>query len=47
MRHLFEVFLTSGENWMRSNIVMNARSKSRRQRSGRYVWKKYETLCAE
>ena len=47
MRHFYEVFLASGEDWSKSTVVMNARQRSGKKKFGRYVWKKFETLVQE
>ena len=47
LRHLFEIFISAGENWMESSIVINARSKTAKRRRGKFVWKKYCDLVTE
>ena len=42
MKHFYEVSLSC--QWGESSICMNARKKTGTKRTGRYVWKKYETL---
>ena len=34
LRHLFEIFISAGENWMESSIVINARSKTAKTQEG-------------
>ncbi|CAJ1459280.1 unnamed protein product, partial [Effrenium voratum] len=46
MRHLFEMYISSGENWLRSSLVLNCRSSSKNTRFGKYVWKTYADLVA-
>ena len=46
MRHLFEMFVTSHEDWMQSSLVLNSRNKAARRRRGTYVWKMMKDLIA-
>ena len=47
MRHLFEMFVTSDEDWMNSSLVVNSRNKASRRRRGTYVWKLMKDLIAQ
>ena len=47
MKHLFEQFLTAGEDWLQSAIVVNTRSRKKGARRGQYVWKKFHKLVEE
>ncbi|CAE6966858.1 unnamed protein product, partial [Symbiodinium sp. CCMP2592] len=40
LRHLFEVFVSAGEDWLQSSIVINSRSKTAKRRRGKFVWKR-------
>ena len=44
MRHLFEIFVTSNEDWMQSSLVINSRNRQARKRRGTYVWKLMKDL---
>ena len=47
MRMLFEQFVSSEEDWMKSAIVCNIRQRKKGSRRGQYVWKKFEQLRKE
>ena len=47
MRHLYEQFITSGENWLESAIMLNVRSKKKGVRHGCHVWKKHSAVVEE
>ena len=47
MRHLFEQFVTAGEDWQQTAIMMNIRSRKKGTRHGQHVWKKFELLVTE
>ncbi|OLQ04185.1 hypothetical protein AK812_SmicGene12728 [Symbiodinium microadriaticum] len=38
VRHLFEVFVSSNENWLQSSIVLNSRKKLAKRRRGKFIW---------
>ncbi|CAE7195431.1 TEX13C [Symbiodinium sp. CCMP2592] len=42
LRHLFEVFVSAGENWLESSIVLNARRKNANRRRGKFIWITFE-----
>ena len=44
MRHLFEVFVSSNENWLQSSIVLNSRKKLAKRRRGKFIWITVEDL---
>ena len=44
MRHLFEMFVTSDEDWMQSSLVLNSRTRAARRRRGTYVWRTMQEL---
>ena len=45
MRHMFEMYITAGENWMESSNMVNIRNSSRGQKKGRYVWVTWQALA--
>ena len=45
LRHLFEVFVSAGENWLESSIVLNARRKNASRRRGKFIWITFEDLA--
>ena len=47
MRHMHEMFISSGEDWMTSSLVMNARRRNGRKKQGTYIWVKYAALEAQ
>ena len=47
MRMMYEMFITSNEDWMQSSIMMNVKSKTKGKRRGKHVWKKYIELVEE
>ena len=47
MKHFYEMFLTSGENWGKSSAMINLRSNNKKKKLGKYVWKRFIDLVAE
>ena len=47
MRSMYEMFLTSSEDWMQSSIMVNIRNRQKGKKTGKFVWKKFETLRDE
>ena len=44
MRHMYEQFISAGEDWQYSSIVMNCRTTTKGRKTGKYVWKRYQDL---
>ena len=47
MRHFYEMYVSAGESWMRSSVMVNIRNRTKGKKTGKYVWKKWETLANE
>ncbi|CAE7370158.1 unnamed protein product, partial [Symbiodinium sp. CCMP2456] len=47
MRHFYEMYVTAGENWLQSSVMVNIRNSSKGKKIGKYVWKKWQVLADE
>ncbi|CAE7323279.1 unnamed protein product [Symbiodinium sp. CCMP2592] len=47
MRHMYEMWISSGCDWLQSSIVLNAKKRNNTRRTGRYVWKRFDLLKTE
>ena len=47
MRHFYEMYMSCGGNWQHSSVMLNIRNRSKGKKTGKYVWKKWETLAKE
>ena len=47
MKHFYEVFISSQEDWMNSSIMINVSHKKKGKRKGKHVWKKFEELVQQ
>ncbi|CAE7815167.1 unnamed protein product [Symbiodinium sp. CCMP2456] len=47
MRHMYEMWISSGCDWMRSSIMLNAKKRNNTRRTGRHVWKRFDLLKTE
>ena len=47
MKHYYEVFISSQEDWMSSSIMVNVLHKKNKKRKGKNVWRKFEDLVKQ